>query len=674
MTAFSCRFSIILLLLPMSLAFGQLPDFAAYPVYTGNDLGVTYAPSATTFTVWSPAAQAMRLRLYTAGQGGKAVKRLKLKRQNQGTWSGTLPGNWEGRYYTFQAKVNGKWLAEVPDPYAKAVGVNGRRGMVVDLTTTNPENWQYDVRPPLAGPQDIILYELHVRDLTIHPSAGAAYPGKFLGLAERGNRSREGLSTGLDHIKEMGVTHVHILPAFDFRSLDETRLSDGKYNWGYDPQNYNTPEGSYATDPYDGRVRIREFKQLIKTLHDNGIRVIMDVVYNHTGFTQESLFNQLVPGYYYRQNAEGGFSDAAACGNEVASERAMVRKFILESVLYWAKEYHVDGFRFDLMGIHDIETMNAVSDGLRAIDPSLFVYGEGWTAGGSPLPDEERALKANTAKLHGIAAFSDEIRDAIKGHVFSPEAQGFVSGKGDLRESLKFGIVGATFHPQVNYGAVNYAKSAWAPEPTQSIVYASCHDNHTLWDRLAIANPDATEEERIAMHKLALGIVLTSQGVPFLHAGSEFLRTKQGVENSFESPDAINQIDWSRKAQYQDVVRYVKNLILLRKLHPAFRMGKAAQIRQQLTFQPTETDQVLVYTIDGQASGDNWKHILVAFNGSSQNQGVSFPYAEWQLAVNDQEVYPNGSGKIKRRAAILPPHSMLVLFTDAYLPEPNDTE
>ena len=421
------------------------------------------------------------------------------------------------------------------------------------------------------------------------------------------------MSTGLDHIKELGVTHIHLLPSFDFMSIDETKLEEQNFNWGYDPQNYNVPEGSYSTNPADGNVRIREFKQLVKTLHENGLRIVMDVVYNHTGATMESNFNQIFPEYYYRMTPRGGFSDASACGNETASEKPMVRKFIIESVKYWAQEYHIDGFRFDLMGIHDITTMNEVSKALHEIDPTIFIYGEGWTAGDSPLKEKKRALKKYTFKMEGIAAFSDDMRDGVKGHVFTHHDRGFASGNPNSKESVKFGIVAATEHPQINYEAVNYSDYAWAKEPSQCINYVSCHDNHTLLDRLINSNPGEPESELIKMHKLANTIILTSQGVPFLHAGVEMLRTKQGVENSFKSPDSINQIDWSRKTEYLEVVNYYQKLIDLRKNHPAFRMPTKTMIQKHLSFIEMPDSNLIGYQIKGNANDDSWETDFIIF-------------------------------------------------------------
>jgi len=637
-------------------------SYEDYPVYEGSDLGFSYTPEKTSFRLWSPAASAVRIHLYKAGHGNRQIATWDMRQSDQGSWHLTVRGDQNNNYYTFQVKQNGSWQQEKADPYAIAVGVNGHRSMVIDLADTDPEGWENDQRPALASYNDIILYELQVRDLSIHESSGIKNKGKFLGLTETGTKNPAGLSTGLDHIKSLGVTHVHLLPSFDHRSIDETRLDTAQYNWGYDPLNYNVPEGSFATDPFDGRVRIREFKQMVQALHAQGLRVVLDVVYNHTGQTEDSNFNQLVPNYYYRQNEAGGFSDASACGNETASEREMMRKYIVESVKYWAEEYHLDGFRFDLMGIHDVETMNEVSAALRAIDPSIFVYGEGWTAGDSPLPYEQQAVKANTRKLQHIAAFSDDLRDGLKGSVFDHHDRGFVSQKSGLKESIKFGIVGSTQHPQLNYGDVNYSDSPWAPQPAQCINYVSCHDNHTLFDKLSISMPDASEAALIKMHKLAQTIVLTSQGVPFIHAGMEMLRTKEGVENSFESPDAVNQIDWNRKTKFQEVGNYYQSLIALRKAHPAFRMPTTDMIQQRLEFLDTPDELSLMYRLKDHANGDSWKEILVIFNAHPLNKTLSIPEGPWQLVANGKTIDERGLKTVSSSVITVPGTSSYILF------------
>jgi pullulanase len=608
----------------------QLSKYDSYPVYTGNDLGLTYSPSVSKFKIWSPPAEKAELLIYEDGEGGKADRVIEMKKETEGIWSAMVNGDQKGKFYVFRVQVNGEWREEVPDPYAKIVGINGKRAMIEDLKNTNPLNWEKDKGHALHNATDAIIYELHIRDASIAANSGVKNKGKFIGLAEKGTKNENGLSTGLDHLKELGVTHIHLLPFFDYNSVDEKK-PDAKYNWGYDPLNYNAPEGSYATNPYDGITKIKELKQLIQTLHANGLNVVMDVVYNHTALTEKSYFNQLVPGYYYRQTNDDKFSNATACGNETASERLMMRKFILESMKYWVQEYHVDGFRIDLMGVHDITTMNLISKELHKIKPGILLYGEGWTAGASPLPDSLRALKKNAFKLDHIAVFSDDIRDGIKGSVFDHADKGFASGKQGMEESIKFGVVAACKHPQVNYNKVNYSKAPYAAEPYNTISYCECHDNHVLWDKLAISAKDATEEERKQMHKLALAIVLTSQGISFLHAGTEFLRSKQGIENSFESPDSINAMDWSLKTKNKDVVDYVEAFIKLRKSHPAFRMKTAKEVATNIRFAENTPEQVVAYTINGAAVQDSWKKIFVIYNGSALGQVISLPAGKWRL-------------------------------------------
>jgi len=624
------------------LPFSKRSNVQEVPVYNGTDLGVSYTHTETTFKVWAPDADEVRLRLYDAGEGGKATFDEGLTRNDGGVWVIAVTNDIKNKYYTFQVKQNGSLLQEAPDIYAKAVGVNGKRGMVVDLKATNPAGWENDKKPIQKNFTDIVIYETHIRDISVSDNSGIAHKGKFIGLAETGTKNAAGQPTGLDHIKELGVTHVHLLPSFDYNTVDETKLASKQYNWGYDPLNYNVPEGSYSTDPYDGNVRIKEFKQMVQALHTNGLRVILDVVYNHTSDTKNSNFNQFAPGYFYRMNADGSYSNGTGCGNETASEKQMMRNFMVQSVTYWAKEYHLDGFRFDLMGIHDIETMNAISDALHKIDPTIFIYGEGWTAGNSPLPEEQRAVKKNTYQLHQIAAFDDDMRDGLKGGWSDVKAKGFVSGAPGNAESVKFGIVAATQHPQINYQTVNYSKSPWAAQPSQTINYVSCHDDNTLFDRLKISNPNATEDELIRMDKLGNAVVLTSQGVSFLHSGAELLRTKQGVANSYNSPDAINEIDWSRKTKYEAVFDYYKQMVWLRRNHPAFRMPNTQMISKHLSFVDTSDPCLIVYQIKGNANGDKWKNILVVINGNATSRKVKIPQGNWTLAGDENSVNEKG--------------------------------
>lgn len=639
-------------------------ELDAFPVYKGKDLGLTYTPSKSVFKLWSPPAKEVVVNFYDQPLDSPPLGQHPLKKGKNGVWELSLKGNHLGKYYDFQVLIDSIWLKPTLDPYAKAVGTNGVRGQVVDLKKTNPVAWENDKRPPLKSASDIILYELHLRDISVDESSGIKNKGKYLGLAETGTKSPDGLATGLDHIKELGATHVHLMPAFDFRSIDERPDAAKFYNWGYDPQNYNVPEGTYATDPADGAKRILEFKTMVKALHDNGLRVVMDVVYNHTGATMESVFNRTVPYYYYRTYDSGSFSDGTACGNEVASERPMARKYIVESMLYWAKEYHVDGFRVDLMGVHDIETMNQVAAELRKLDPTIFIYGEGWSAGQCKLEEEKRAVKANVLQLDGIAAFSDEVRDGIKGHVFTPTAKGFINGEMKQTESVKFGIVGGVSHPQVNLSQVNYTQKAWAKTPQQCIVYASCHDNHSLWDRLTLSCPKATETEKLNMDKLAQTIVLTSQGVPFLHAGEEFVRSKNGVENSFASPDEINKINWNNKTKYNDLYQYYQNLIQLRKAHPAFRMTSQAQIAQNLKFIDLKFDNTIGYILGPHANGDSWNRILVIFNGNANGKKIDLPEGNWKIICTNNRIDMNGMGENKTGFAMVGPYSAYILVEE----------
>ncbi len=604
-----------------------------FPTYTGKGLGLTFVKNNANFRVWAPTATQVKLRLYSKGLGGEAVQTINMKKALQGTWTAALVGTHLGDYYTFSVEHNGAWLDEVPDPYAKAVGTNGKRAMIVDMQKTNPIDWAADKAPVLKNKTDAIVYELHVRDASIAANSGITHKGKFIGLTETGTKNNDGLSTGLDHLVDLGITHIQLLPLYDYNSVDEAEPNKAQYNWGYDPQNYNTPDGSYSTNADDGAVRIKEFKQLVKTFHSKGLSVVMDVVYNHTGTTNESNFNQIVPGYYYRQTSEGKFSDASGCGNETASEKAMMRKFMLESVLYWVKEYHIDGFRFDLMGVHDIETMNIISKELYKIKPSIIIYGEGWTSGGSTLAEDKRAVKKNTMQLDKVGVFSDDIRDGIKGSVFEKNDRGFASGRADMEESIKFGIVASTQHPQINYSKVNYSKAPYAKEPYQTVTYVECHDNHVLWDRLLNSNPNNSEAERTEMQKLALSIVLTSQGISFLHAGTEFLRTKKGVENSYKSPDDINEIDWSLKTKNKAVFDYVQGLVRMRKAHPAFRLPTTASIKANLRFIDNQPAGVIAYALNGVAVNDSWKKIQVWFNGNSSSQKIKIKSSGWKTVV-----------------------------------------
>lgn len=640
-------------------------SFEDYPVYPDENLWLDYSPERTVFKLWSPTAKEVALNIYEKGDEWKKgdevglLNLIQMRKVKEGLWQTTVQGDQNGNYYTFQTKHDKAWLEETPGIYAKAVGVNGKRAMILDFSTTNPEGWEEDRGPTLNTPNEAIIYELHVRDLTTHQNSGSSHQGKYLGLIESGTTGPDGVKTGIDHIKELGITHVHLLPSYDHYSIDETQLDVPQFNWGYDPQNYNVPEGSYSSDPYNADVRIKEFKQMVKGFHDAGIGVILDVVYNHTGINEGSNFNLELPGYYYRFKDDGSYSDASGCGNETASERTMMRKFIVESVAYWAEEYHLDGFRFDLMGIHDQETMNQVAAKLKEINPSIFVYGEGWTAGDSPLDEGQRALKKSTNRLVNVTAFSDDIRDGLKGSVFDDKSTGFVSGAENTEESVKFGVVGSIRHPDIDYKAVNYSDAPWANEPWQAISYVSCHDNHTLFDKLSISREDANREELIKMHQLANAVVLTSQGIPFLHAGVELMRTKGGEHNSYKSPDSVNQFDWTWKVKNKEVFDYYRSLIALRKNHPSFYMPHADMVRNHLSFNEVKPGLVS-YIISNPEVTDEWKEIFVVYNGRDQDQTVPVS-GRWTLAVSGSIINEEGIRQISGSVTV-PATSMMVAF------------
>lgn len=637
-------------------------SYDQYPVYEGKWEEMVYSPEATRFSLWAPTAQEVNITLYSAGNGGDTLQTLPMAQGKDGMWDLSVDGDQKGRFYTFSVKVDSEWLSDTPGVMAKAVGVNGRRAAIVDLADTDPEGWDEDTRPPLNDFADIVIYEMHHRDFSVDSLSGITNKGKFLALTEEGTTTPNGNKTGLSHLKELGVTHVHILPSFDYSSVDEARLDQPQYNWGYDPQNYNVPEGSYSTDPYNPEIRIREFKQMVMALHKAGIRVVMDVVYNHTAITAGSNFELTVPGYFYRHNTDGSFADASGCGNETASERAMVRKFMLESVCYWVNEYHIDGFRFDLMGIHDIATMNAIRTALDKIDPSIFIYGEGWAAGAPQLPGELLAMKNNVGQMPGIAAFSDEFRDSLRGP-FGNDAQGaFISGKPGHEAGIRFGIAGGIEHPQVTSDPTHRVPKIWAKQPTQMISYVSCHDDMCLADRLKATLPGASPKELAALHKLAETAVFTSQGIPFLFAGDEVMRDKQGVANSYNSPDEVNAIDWKLKSMHRDVFDYVKGLIAMRKAHPAFRMGDADMVRQHLEFLPVPADNVVAFRLKGNPNGDTWSNTTVILNAGRQETTVEVPQGNYRIVCRDGRIDTTGAmGFVSGRQVKVAPQSALIM-------------
>lgn len=618
---------------------------------TFNEL--TYTPEQSLFKVNAPGtAQGVMLRIYDDATGEEAVKTVDMELTGENVWTATVRGDLNGKFYTFQLREDTTLRDETPGVFAKAVGVNGKRGAIIDLDATDPEGWDEDTRPKIAMPNDLVIYEMHHRDFSAHPSSGLENKGKFLALTEQ---------KALDYLTDLGINAVHLLPSFDYASVDETRLDEQQYNWGYDPVNYNVPDGSYSTNPYDPSTRIREFKQMVAALHKAGIRVILDVVYNHTFDIEGSNFQLTWPDYYYRKNADGTYSNGSGCGNETASEKPLMRQFMIESVRYWIDEYHVDGFRFDLMGVHDIETMNAIRKEVDKIDPTIYIYGEGWSAGSCAYPEEMLAVKANMKKLPRIGAFCDDMRDGLRGPFNNNREGAFLAGIPGNEESVKFGIAGAIDHPQVDMAKVNYSNVAWAADPSQMIAYVSCHDDMCLVDRLLTSVKEITEEELIRLDLLAQTAVFTSQGVPFMLSGEEMLRNKKGVHNSYNSPDSVNVLDWDNLEKYPQVYDYYKNLIKMRRNHPAFRMGTAGMVRRNLNFLRTENKRVVAFHINGTMAGDSWSDIIVILNSNKKPVTVAIPNGVFTIVGSDGVINEEGMGTVEGGSATASAQSALIL-------------
>lgn len=620
--------------------------------YLFDDLGAVYSSDETGFRLWAPVADEVFLCLYKTGDGDDLIKRVRMEKSEGGTWFSLQTGDLDKTYYTYELKY-GDRLIESYDPYARACGVNGLRSMVIDLAKTNPEGFSQDKGPDCAEVTDAIITEISVVDTTADKSSGVKNAGRFLGLTEEGTVSAEGMATALDHIKELGVTHVQILPSFDFASIDESSDKE-QYNWGYDPLNYNIPEGSMSSDPFHGEVRIMEYKQMVKAFHDNGIGVIMDVVYNHTFNIEGNSFQKTAPDYFYRKDGDR-YSDASACGNEVASERPMVRKYIIDSLCYWVSEYHIDGFRFDLMGVLDIETMNQARAALVKLKPDIILYGEGWTGGDSVMPADQRALKVNVSRMPGYGVFSDDIRDSVKGHVFYYDQLGFADGGTGKENDIRYAVTGAVKHPQVDYDRYTYtAEGAWAVRPGNSINYVSCHDNYTLWDRYEISSPEDSVDILKRKNMLSAAIVFTSQGVPFFLQGEEFGRTKpiegsdDRAENSYNMPLYTNSVKYDRLAEFKDMNEYYKGLIRIRKNHSLFRLSTAEQVAQKLRFTDCNEPNVVTYRLM-----DENEQIFVAYNANREAVTLELPEeGGWTVIAQDTCADDRGIAQIKNQAVI----------------------
>jgi len=607
-----------------------------------------YSLSKTQFAFWSNAAEQMEVLIYDEGiqstdRSTDRVQTIPLKKGANDFWTATVKGDLAGKFYTVRSFQNGEWAPEAPGIFAKAVSINGQRAAILDLDKTNPEGWDSDVRPAMPDMTDIVVYETHLRDFTMSPNSGIEHKGKFLGLTEE---------APLNYLRELGITHLQILPMFDYGSVDETKTAEhsrlnaeGSYNWGYDPVNYNVPDGGYSTDPYDPACRIREAKQMIQALHKAGIRVVMDVVYNHTYDVMGCALGRVVPKYFYRLNADGSYANGSGCGNETASDHEMYRRFMIESVCYWAREYHIDGFRFDLMGIHDQETMRQIRAALDEIDPTILTYGEGWAAMAPAYPYDSLAMKQWTYKMPRVGAFSDDIRNALIGSPFDHE-RGFASGNPAGAKDVMRGLI---------------ACPEWSGEPMQHVSYITCHDNYCLRDRIEVSAPEETEATRLRMNKLAQTAVLVSQGMSFLYGGEELYRTKKGIDNSYQSPDSINIIPWENKVQYNDLFEYYCQMIAIRRAHKGFRLGSAEAVKDHVEFLPADEESLIIYRINNLEGIDSAKSLTVLLNGSAQPAQAEIPDGQYRVLAHDAQANQEGLGIINGGKIVVEPYSATIL-------------
>ena len=640
--------------------------FEAQFTYEGKDLGATWTADKTTFRVWAPTADAVQVNLYQSGTHGTddLIEVLDMTADVNGTWVAEKAGDLNGVYYTYSVTVDGS-VNEACDPYARATGVNGKRAMVIDLDSTDPDGWENDTDPH-AGQNitDAVIYELHVRDLSMDESSGITNKGKYLGLIETGTTNANGIPTGLDHIKDLGITHLHLLPVYDFGSVDESRPDVPQFNWGYDPVNYNVPEGSYSTDPFNGAVRVSEFKQMVQGLHNNGISVVMDVVYNHVHSAGDFCFNKIVPGYFSRINDNGSYSNGSGCGNDTASERAMVRKYIVDSVLYWVEEYHIDGFRFDLVGLLDTVTINQIVEEVHKTHPNVIFYGEGWTMTTQVTKQGyTMATQTNSSKTPGFAYFSDTIRDGLKGSVFNDTEKGYATGASGYTSKIQ-----GCFQGMAN----------WCKSPTQTVNYASCHDNLTLFDKLALSNSKDTLEDRIRMNNLTASIYMLSQGVPFFQAGEEMLRSKPlengGYDhNSYSSSDEINSLKWDNlnDETYQNVYNYYKGLIAFRKAHPALRMTSLEAVKTYVTVVSGLDSNVSAFHFAPGIPGEDNGGIFVIFNPNKEATTVTLPEGNWVVYIDGNAAGTTALGS-HQGSVTVEPISALVLVMENPTVEPTE--
>ncbi len=623
---------------------------------------MTYTASGTTFTLWAPSASQVRVNLYKEGRGGEPYQEIQLK-EDRGFWKMLLSSDLKGSYYTFRILYKGNWLSETPGLLARAVGVNGTRGAILDLKQANPLGWESDVRPEMGPFTDMFLYELNLRDFSMGKQSGLLNKGKFASLTELGSTNSNAFSTGLDHLVDFGVTHVLLTPVFDFLTDDESRPKDAIRSWNYQPLNFNVPEGLFSSKPFEPMSRITEFKQMVQALHKAGIRVVLDMNFGHTATLHESAFSLTQPDQYYRLKSDGSPSNASGYGNELATEQPFLRQYILQSLSYWMKEYHVDGFKFDQMGVMDIETINQIRKSIDAIDPSIFICGDGMAVNPSSLSELERGLTANIKLMPGIAFFNHVWENALKGNPTDSIDRGFIQGKPDLEEFVRFGIVGGIRHPQVNAAGSPGFVVNYAANPKEMIQYTSSHEGLTLFDQLQAAAGHKESMQQVSQRtKLASSMVMTSQGIPLVFSGEELMRSRGGVSNTAMTPDSISRLDWKNKTYYNEVYEFCRGMVELRKLHPAFRMTSAVQIQKNLNFLPVSEKCVVAYLLDAHSNGDAWSKILVIHNSNDRSISVPVPAGKWTVVVQDGKVDEAGISTFNGALASVPPISTLVAF------------
>ena len=653
------------LLIVIVLVFSTCRSFQPYaanePVPPGPYEEMTYAAAGTTFTLWSPAATQVRLFLYKDGRAGEPSQEIQLKNEDHGFWKMRLPSDLSGQFYTFRILYNGNWLNETPGVLARAVGVNGRRGAILDLKQTNPTGWDSDVRPEAVPFTDLLLYELQIRDFTLGKQSGLVNKGKYLSLTELGSTNSNAFSTGIDHLVDFGVTHVLLMPVFDFESDDESRPKDVIRNWNFQPLNFNVPEGMYATQPFDPASRILEFKQMVQALHKAGIRVVMDVTFSHTADVHTSGFSLTLPGLCYRLKPDGSYSNASGYGNELATEKPYVRQYILQSLAYWIKEYHVDGFCFDQSGVMDIETINQIRKTINAIDPSILVCGDGVTVNGSTLSETERGLTVNSKMMPGFAFFDTEWKDALDGNAIDSTDIGFIQGKPDLEAFVRFGIVGGIRHPQVNAAASPGFVVTYAESPKEKLQYVSSQQGYTLFDQLNLGHKESMPLVTRRM-KLANSLVMTSQCIPFVFSGEELMRSRGGIPNSATTPDSLSRLDWKNKTYYNDYYEFCRGMVEIRKLHPAFRMSSAQHIQKTLRFLNASEKCTVGFIMEAYPNGDSWKNILVVHNSNDHPVSIQVPAGKWTTVVLDGKVDVVGISEFSNETANVPAVSTLVAF------------